>query len=163
MGKHGSNTYVIGILLILSINILQTLSRAELCPAAAMGSKAKFTRGEMQTLTCLHSFQTVVKRWNNLLIYWLTGSVQVFNWWCYLLPYKSVTSFIFITWSGSGQGIWKLGPTLLDICKTIAQQIISCTPLKIQTWKTMQHPYPLQLQPCTSIAEGVRCRSLEAA
>jgi len=34
--------YVIGILLILSINISRAWSRAQPCPATAMGSKAKF-------------------------------------------------------------------------------------------------------------------------
>ena len=54
----------------------------------------------------------------------------------------SVTSFIFITRSGNSQGIWKPGPMLLDICKGIAQQIISRSPLKIQTREPVQHPYP---------------------
>lgn len=40
--KYGSNTYVIGTLLILSINALQALSQALPRPAADMGSEAEF-------------------------------------------------------------------------------------------------------------------------
>ena len=75
MGKGGSNTYVISTLLLLSINISQALSRAQPCPATAMGSKAKFhSRRSANTylFICLHNFQRTVKRQNNLHIFWLT-------------------------------------------------------------------------------------------
>lgn len=58
MGKGGSNMYVIGILLILSINILQPLSRAQPCPAAAMGSKAKFRSRRSANTYLLTQFPT---------------------------------------------------------------------------------------------------------
>lgn len=45
---------------------------------------------------CLHNFQPIVKCQNNLHVFWLTGSVQVFNWLCYLLPYRSVCHQLYI-------------------------------------------------------------------
>lgn len=45
---------------------------------------------------CLHNFQPIVKCQNNLHVFWLTGSVQAFNWWCYLFPYRSVCHQLYI-------------------------------------------------------------------
>lgn len=55
---------------------------------------------------CLHNFQPIVKCQNNLHVFWLTGSVQVLTGDVTSSHIDlSVTSCIFITGSGSGQGI----------------------------------------------------------
>lgn len=136
--KYGSNTYVIGILLILSYKCFASVVTGSAAPCRWHGQQSRIPA----ELKCKHlSVYTIsYPQWNAGTIYTYFGWQGV----CTFLNCSamfshtdlSITSFIFITSCESGQGIWKLGPTLSNIWK----RIILSTTSRIQTWKTMQHP-----------------------
>lgn len=94
-GEGGSNTYVISILLILSLNVLWALSWAQLCPATTTGSKAqiplkaKCKHLSVYLFTQFPTHSETPDQFTHIL-------VQVFSWRCCLLSYRSVFHQLYI-------------------------------------------------------------------
>lgn len=150
VGKGGSNPYVICILLILAIDILRAFSWAQPCPAATMGSKAKFHSRQSASIYLFYTVSNCSETPKTICTYFgWQGMCRFFT--SFHLD-LSVTSSVFVTQFGSNQEIWKPEANVVGyLQEDYSANHIAHFPGNSDL-KKIKHPHPQQSQACTSMA-----------